>query len=137
VNWSVSKIAPSSFLSIANFLVKSIFLDFIVGVFMCFVGILYILVGRSTANKLANLKKSRFSESTLRAEFREADVDAKGTLTMAQFKALVFALGLDLNRREVEAAFLEVDSGSSGVITIDQFLVWWNETDSDDGVVFV
>jgi len=109
-------------------------LDLVVGLFMCFVGILYMIVGRSTSKKLEALKKGKYSDSTLRAEFREADVDAKGALTMAQFKNLIHSLGLDLNRREVEAAFLQLDPDSNGLVTVDQFLAWWSDTDNVDAL---
>jgi len=92
------------------------------------------IVGRSTSKKLEALKKGKYSDSTLRAEFREADVDAKGALTMAQFKNLIHSLGLDLNRREVEAAFLQLDPDSNGLVTVDQFLAWWSDTDNVDAL---
>lgn len=105
-------------------------MDIVVGLFMTCVGILYIIVGRSTSKKLEKLKDSKISESSLRAEFRKADVQAKGALNMPEFKNLILTLGLDLNRREAEAAFLQLDSHPNGDVGIDQFLAWWKDCDN-------
>jgi Ca2+-binding EF-hand superfamily protein len=99
---------------------------------MTCVGILYIIVGRASSKKLDNLKKSKISESSLKAEFRKASVQTKGALTMPEFKNLIRTLGLDLNRREAEAAYLQLDSRPDGVVGIDQFLAWWKDCDNDD-----
>jgi Ca2+-binding EF-hand superfamily protein len=101
-----------------------------------FVGILYICIGRQTSKKLAELKKSMYSEATLRAEFREVDVENKGAITRAQFKNLLAALGIELNRRETETAFLDIDKNDNGMVTVEEFLAWWNG-DDDAGFTFV
>ena len=108
------------------------FLDIVVGAYVMFVGILYIFVGRQTSKKLGELKKSMYSEATLRAEFREADVEGKGAITREQFKNLLATLGMDLSRRETETAFLDIDKDDKGQVTVEEFIAWWNGGEEGD-----
>lgn len=102
-------------------------LNLIAGGYMCAVGVLYILVGKRTAAKLKKLRKFIYSEQTLRAQYNEADVEGDG-LNMAQFKTLCFNLGLDLTRRELEAAFGHIQSKfHTERLSYQDFQAWWNE----------
>jgi COPI associated protein len=102
-------------------------LNLIAGGYMCTVGILYIVVGKRTADKLKKLRKFVYSEQTLRTQYNEADIEGHG-LNMSQFKTLCFNLGLDLTRRELEAAFGHIQSKShSERLTYQDFQAWWNE----------
>jgi hypothetical protein len=62
---------------------------------MILVGILYIYVGKRTANKLSDLRKSLISEEELRQKFQECDQDQSGTITKRQFKTLTDHMGPD------------------------------------------
>lgn len=102
-------------------------LNLIAGGYMCAVGILYILVGKRTAAKLKTLRKAIYSEQTLRTKYNDADIEREG-LNMSQFKTLCFNLGLDLTRRELEAAFGHIQSKSNSErLSYEEFLAWWNE----------
>ena len=103
--------------------------DLIVGGYMCLVGIAYIYVGRKTAQKLRTLRQELFSPSQLRSKFDEADTDRTGSLTMGQFKVLTDNMGLDMNRREIEAGFMCMDKQDDGLLTFDEFSTWWNDWD--------
>ena len=109
----------------------------IVGTYVCLVGILFILVGRSTAKKLATAKKharrSAVTPDQLQEKFAIADLDGKGALSKEQFGRLITEdLGLDLTRREVESAFLQLDCESRGRVSYESVLKWWKD-DADMG----
>jgi hypothetical protein len=109
-------------------------LNLISGGYMCFVGVLYILVGRRTANKLKTLKKYIYSEDTLRTKYQEANIEGDG-LNLSQFRGLCFNLGLDVTRRETEAAFDYISTKSNGdKLSYEDFQAWWNESDADERI---
>ena len=105
-----------------------------IGSFMCFVGIMYVYVGRQASRKLAEIRTNKFSEGTLRAEFNEADTNRSGTINIDQFKMVTKNLNMDLNRRELEAAFLQIDVDDKGSVDFKQFLVWWKGYDDESPV---
>lgn len=109
-------------------------LDIAIGLFVCFVGITYILVGRRTAKKLAEARRSTCTPEKLQEFFAVADVDGKGSLTLDQFRQLISSLGLDLNRRETEAAFMQIDYSHTGRLTYESVQMWWMQdaTEHDD-----
>lgn len=106
--------------------------DIIVGSYMCLIGIAYVYVGVQTAKKLRKLRQEAFSPLQLRSKFNEADTDNTGTLTMGQFKVLTDNMGLDLNRRETEAAFICMDKNSNDILTFEEFQDWWTNFDSEE-----
>lgn len=133
-------------------------LNLIVGSYMCFVGGLYIVVGQRTATKLKTLRQSIFSERDLRTKYIQADIDGDG-LNLQQFRGLCVSLGLDLTRRETEAAFQHIQNKSKssrssisapnghqhvspttsngGVeadskLTYEDFKQWWSSTEGED-----
>jgi hypothetical protein len=112
-------------------LAQGTFVDYGVGGFVMLVGVLYIVVGRQTAQKLRDLRKSIYSEDTLRTKFREADTETKGALTIIQFKTLAASLGMDLNGREAEAAFEYLDKSHDGTLSYEEFKTWWSEWAED------
>jgi hypothetical protein len=106
---------------------KRSLVDFAIGAYVCFVGIMYILVGRQAANKLANVCRSSIKPEQLQIAFAEADKDGQGSLTLDQFNELTISLDLDLSKREVEAAFLQINYSHTGRLTYESFQMWWNE----------
>lgn len=106
-------------------------IDVGIGAFVMFVGALYIVVGRQTAQKLRDLRQNLYSEDTLRTKFREADTTGTGKLTMDQFRTLTASLGMNLHRREVEAAFLHLDRDDSGALSFEDFKNWWTNCGSE------
>ena len=125
-------------------------LNLIVGCYMCFVGGLYIVVGQRTATKLKSLRRSIYSEHDLRAKYLHADINGDG-LNLQQFRGLCVSLGLDLTRRETEAAFQHIQNKSSSKkrtattastsantnteeakLTYEDFQQWWSSTEAED-----
>jgi hypothetical protein len=106
------------------------FVDHCVGGFVMIVGVLYIVVGHDTAQKLQKLRQS-LSEQTLRSKFTEADTDGNGTLSLDNFKVLVDHLGIPLSRREREVAFLTMDLQDKGAVSFEEFQAWWAVRDED------
>jgi hypothetical protein len=101
---------------------------------MCAVGILYIVVGNTTAKKLQAIRKSLYSEGTLRSKFQVANVEGNG-LNLKQFRSLCEDLGLDLNGREAEAAFGCIqktgDDDTNDKLSYEEFKGWWDGLEGD------
>lgn len=107
--------------------------DLIGGGFMTFVGVVYIIVGTKAQSKLRELKNSTIPESTLKAKFQQATSKNTDKLDLTSFKTLVLTLGLHLNRREAETAFLIVDQDDDGLISYTEFQAWWQALDEPGG----
>lgn len=106
------------------------FIDIVVGGLMCFVGVIYVLVGRSTALKLKELRESVHSEEDIRTLFDEVDVEHKGSLNREQFTYFMDKLGVAyLTHSEITTAYFLIDQDDSGDITCDNFMLWWNSWD--------
>ncbi len=103
--------------------------DLIGGAFMTFVGVVYIFVGRKAQSKLQALKNSAIPEATLKARFQQATSSNTDKLDMTSFRTLALTLGLNLNRREVETAFLIIDKDDDGFIAYTEFETWWHTLD--------
>ena len=84
-------------------------------------------MGRRTSQKLVETRDSNITNEQIQEQFAMADVDGVGKLTMPQFKQLTEGLGLNLNKRETEVAFLQIDSSRSGRLTYDSVYSWWNQ----------
>jgi len=104
--------------------------DLVSGGFMCFVGVTYIIVGQQTAQKLAELRNT--SEETLKSKFAEADLERSGTLTQSQFQNMTRSIGVELNLRETESAFLQLGKNENDELTYEECQTWWNQMYNDD-----
>ena len=109
-------------------------MDYAVGGFMCLVGILYVCVGRNTTKKLKEMRQSELSERTLHMKFHEVDPEQTGFIGLEQFRHLVNSIGLDMNRRQSEAAFMHIEKVDDEQITFEEFFVWWSEFDDSDAI---
>jgi hypothetical protein len=98
----------------------------ILGCYLCLVGIVFILVGRSAAKKMEAARKATFTPEQIQKLFNDADKDGKGSLSRDQFSELTKELGMDLTRREVESAFRQLDWTNEGHLKYDDVLHWWN-----------
>ena len=124
------------------------FWNFIVGTYMCLIGILYVVVGHQTASKLRSLRKNMYTEHQLLQQFVTAaggNEHYEDGLNIQQFKQLCISLGLDMNRRETEAAFYHIRNKSSsssstrntanddtgGKMTFQEFYEWWSSSETD------
>ena len=109
-------------------------MDYVVGGFMCLVGVLYVCVGRSTTNKLREMRQSELSERSLHEKFHEVDPEQTGFIGLEQFRQLANSIGLDMNRRQSEAAFLHIEKVDNDQITFEEFFGWWTEWDDSDAI---
>jgi hypothetical protein len=109
-------------------------LNLVSGGYMCFVGVLFIVVGQRTAYKLKSLRKSLYSEQTLHEKFVQADIDGDEGLDLHQFRNLTLSLGLDMTRRETEAAFSHIKNTDKEKLSYGEFQAWWTDTDVEDDI---
>jgi hypothetical protein len=109
-------------------------LNLVSGGYMCFVGVLFVLVGQRAATKLRSLRQSLSSEQTLHSKFAQADIDGDGGLNLQQFRTLTMSLGLDMTRRETEAAFMHIHKTDSEKLSYAEFQAWWSATDADEDI---
>ena len=105
-------------------------MDLIVGLYVMVVGLVFIVLGYVTAQKLAHVGQREFSTNTLRSKFRAADTNRSGKLDLDQFSALVDDLEISLSRREKEICFLYLDTADAGTLTFDEFNVWFTRQDA-------
>lgn len=107
------------------------FFDLVVGLYVCLVGLIFFVVGRTAVKKLSDLRRSALPTSDLQEKFAMADTDGKGSLNLDQFRHLINGLGMDLTKREVESTFVLFGVNR---ITYEQFMQWWNDEaiESDD-----
>lgn len=102
--------------------------DILVGCFVVYVGLSYLWMGRRASQKLTAMRTSAaaVSPEQLQEQFAMADMDGKGALTQSQFRQLTNNLGLDLNKQEAEAAFLQIDSSNhGGRLSYEVVQLWW------------
>uniref|UniRef100_A0A7S1YV34 EF-hand domain-containing protein n=1 Tax=Trieres chinensis TaxID=1514140 RepID=A0A7S1YV34_TRICV len=101
------------------------FLNMISGGVVMFIGSLFVVVGRSTAPKLGELRAAIGDESHLQVLFVENDRDKDGFMTVEDFEGLVGTLDLNFSRNECLAAFDAMDGDDKGKVSYDDFKVWW------------
>mmetsp|Transcript_19525 Transcript_19525/g.35436 ORF Transcript_19525/g.35436 Transcript_19525/m.35436 type:complete len:105 (+) Transcript_19525:822-1136(+) len=86
---------------------------------------MYIAIGCRAVRKLGALRRSTCTPEQLQENFARADLDGEGSLTLNQFRVLTSSSGLDLNRRESEAAFMQIDRSQTGRLTYESIQMWW------------
>jgi hypothetical protein len=110
------------------------YMNIIVGSYVCLLGFAFVFIGRSAARKLAEARRSTFSPQDLKDKFGESDEEMKGSLDLNQFSAFVKLLGMDMNRREVETTFLQLEE--DGRVSFEVILEWWdNEATENFSVI--
>jgi hypothetical protein len=107
--------------------------NFIAGTYISCIGALMIFVGQRTAYKLKTMRRSLYSQQELQAKFAQSDVDGDGGLDLQQFRTLATYLGLDMTRRETEAAFSHISTAGEK-LTYDDFYMWWIKTDMEHNI---
>jgi len=100
--------------------------ELLVGIFVMLVGIAFIVVGGRAASKLDGLRCKQFSPQTLQSEFYIAS-EGTAHVNITQFRALLQNLDVEqLDSREWETAFLQVEKTDRDAISLDEFQHWWN-----------
>jgi len=108
------------------------------GAFMCFVGILSILVGRSASRRIKELRNSLNDEKLVKESFQQHDNDGDGFINSLQFSVLVRSFGVALSAKETDVAFRYLDRDNDNLVSDIQFVEWWLgfEVDGlDDAVI--
>lgn len=113
------------------------FVNYAVGIYLCSVGVLFILVGRSAARKTASARRAMYTEEQLQKMFAGVDKEGGGFITLKEFGDLCQELDMDLTRREVEIAFRQIDFTNDGRVEFTQFLRWWNDEATEKTDSFV
>lgn len=107
-------------------------INYMLGVYLCSVGILFILVGRSAGRKLAAIRRSSFRREQIEKMFMAIDTDGTGTITKKQFGELTSQLRMDLTRREVELTFRQIDVTNEGSVSFEMVWQWWISDDIEN-----
>jgi calmodulin len=69
------------------------------------------------------------SDEEARERFEYFDSDNNGEIDLPEFRKLVRALGLELERDEAEERFAAIDADENGLIDFAEFSIWWSERD--------
>lgn len=97
------------------------------GGFMIFIGLLAIIVGKSTARRLNRLQNAIFDGSVIKRLFNQYDQDQDGHLTRKQFASFIRGIGLELGQNEFKNAFDEIDWDGDNKISYNEFRKWWDK----------
>jgi hypothetical protein len=108
-------------------------LDTLVGCFAIYVGGMYFVNRHKAEQKLEMARRSAIASGAasyglehVQENFALADVEGKGSLTLAQFRQFADSMGLALNKRESEAAFMHIDKkNQKGRISYEAIHQWW------------
>lgn len=110
------------------------FLDTLVGCFSIYVGAMYFVSRQRAKTKLDMARKAVMSSDStssgleqVQEQFALADVDGKGALTLPQFRQFADNLGLALDKRESEAAFMHIDKARTGRLSYEVIQTWWSK----------
>jgi hypothetical protein len=100
----------------------------IVGLYLTLLGLVFIVLGYQTAQKLSAAGQRSINNLALQRHFRAADVDHSGQLTADQFVDLCARLELEppLNRRETEICFLYLDTQDKGTLSLTDVAAWFD-----------
>ena len=63
----------------------------------------------------------------IREIFDHFDRDSNGVIDASEFRALLEALGADMEPEEIALGLSIVDADSNGTVEWDEFLPWWAE----------
>lgn len=102
-------------------------IDMASGVFMCIVGLLSIIVGRSTARRLSELKRAMCDQDWVKERFDQFDLNGDGFISPSEFSALVRTLGIELGKNEVASVYSLIDNDQDLSISYLEFKNWWSK----------
>jgi hypothetical protein len=81
-------------------------LDWAVGGFMIFVGVVAMGVGMATANQMRLVRFAVKDETTLKEKWKEHDANGDGSLDVKELTAFVNDAGVTMTRNEIAAFYL-------------------------------
>lgn len=108
-------------------------LDTLVGCFSIYVGAMYFMNRYRAQQKLENARRSAMASGAasfgldhVQEKFALADMEGKGSLSLSQFRQFADSMGLALNKREAEAAFMQIDKhNQTGRLSYEAIQKWW------------
>lgn len=101
-------------------------MNFLSGVFLICVGILFVFIGMNSRRRLKRLKAVLKDEKVLKRQFRRFDRDGDNFLDFDEFGDFVANLtGEDMDEDELEGAFGSIDSSGKGYITLEELQAWF------------
>lgn len=106
-------------------------LGFIIGIFVCVIGVIIFHASRQAFNQLNTLKGSLHNEQEVAAKFKEFDKDGSGFLDSVELAALCRSLGTQLTLNELESALFILDKNEDGKISFTEFFEWWKGKDEN------
>ena len=106
------------------------FFDMIVGFYAIYVGFLYLWSGKQAYEKLEEARTvaqetGNISLETIQEMYANADVDGKGGLNLSQWRLFTESLGMQLTKKESEAAFMQMDKNHDGRLSYNEVHSWW------------
>lgn len=101
--------------------------NFLVGCFTIGTGFASLWYGYGAAKKLQALKGTVGDEVAARQTFARFDGDGDGKVSVAEFAALLQAVGCELTHHELEAAVALVGDMSDRTVSSDAFISWYKE----------
>jgi Ca2+-binding EF-hand superfamily protein len=114
---------------------KSSNFSVLVGLFVIFVGGLYIHTGISVSTKLTQLRESLQSPEAIKHAFMHADENGDGELDKAELMKLMAVLGTGMTEKEAETC-LDVmdkpgpDGQKNGKLSLFEFMTFMERSDS-------
>lgn len=103
-------------------------LSLISGILMSVTGLMYCYFGYRAAKMMKASHSEIKTEEDLKSLFDTADADSSGHIDLEEYKCLIQILGIALNKRETELAFMLMDKDGSGTIGFDEFSEFWNSS---------
>lgn len=111
--------------------------DVLVGCVCCYVGVMHFVTRHKATAKVNKAREAVMSSNAARGsmggmevvqeQFAMCDVDGQGGLTLDQFQQFANNLGLALNKRESEAAFMQIDKDHNGRLSYEEIQKWWTK----------
>ena len=105
-------------------------LDWVVGGWMIFTGVVAIGVGFTASRQMRLLKFSIKSEEELRTKWMQYDSNGDGTFDIKDLSRFVKDAGIEMTRNQLAATFLALDRNFDEHISYEEFYAWWT---SDGG----
>ena len=108
-------------------------LDWTVGGYMVFVGIITITSAFQTVKDLRKFRLSIINESDLREKWLRYDTDGNGSLDARELTKFVKDSGVDMTRNEIASTFLALDKNFDDKISYEEFYFWWMGEQEKEG----
>merc|ERR1711967_195027 len=98
------------------------FMDSLIGLYMCGVGLLMIIIGSHTKRKLMTIQAYMKDEDMVKEIFDQADLDKSSKLSKLELVKICEVLGSPLEMLELEAAMQMLDKNGDDQISFDEFI---------------